>query len=154
MAFVSAAVGLSKCHYLKLDGSPENDSLFILAHVLEVLAAFAFLVRTVASYCSGKKSSGYVGFIQVLMPIQQALSAYYFLTAFEPSPNIVGRGRPMCVLIIGNLMQLAAYLCAAGLYLGEYFVADDGAAATAAEHAAEQAVTQTYLAADPAESHA
>jgi len=60
----------------------------------------------------------------------------------------------MCVLIIGNLLQLAAYLCAAGLYLGEYFVADDGAAANGAEQSAERAVMQAYLMTDPTEANA
>merc|ERR1712224_822958 len=54
----------------------------------------------------------------ILMTLQQALSAYYFLTAFEPHPSLVGRGRPFCVLAGGNLLQLGAYLLAAALFVG------------------------------------
>merc|ERR1719203_685554 len=133
MTLVGGAVAFSQYHYLRLDGMPQNDSLFILAHVLETLAAFAFVARTIKAYCSPKRSSGLVGFMQILMPIQQALSAYYFLTAWENYPKPVGHGRPMCVLIIGNLLQLMAYLCAAGLYLGEYTLVNEEGSASARE---------------------
>merc|ERR1719198_484393 len=71
--------------------------------------------------CEAKGSPrgrAFVGFVHVLMAFQQVLSAYYFLTAFEPSPKLVGEGRPFCVLIWSAILSCGAYLCAAGLYLG------------------------------------
>merc|ERR1719171_3383047 len=64
------------------------------------------------------RSNTFVGFMHIIMTLQQALSAYYFLTAFEPHPSLVGRGRPFCVLCGGNLLQLGAYLLAAALFVG------------------------------------
>merc|ERR1719217_113669 len=65
-----------------------------------------------------RRGDTFVGFMHILMTLQQALSAYYFLTAFEPHPSLVGRGRPFCVLAGGNLLQLGAYLLAAALFVG------------------------------------
>eukprot|EP00933_Yihiella_yeosuensis_P078493 TRINITY_DN89_c8_g1_i1.p1 TRINITY_DN89_c8_g1~~TRINITY_DN89_c8_g1_i1.p1 ORF type:complete len:357 (-),score=55.94 TRINITY_DN89_c8_g1_i1:454-1524(-) len=122
---ISMATAMSQCHYLNLARNPSMDSLFILAHLLELLSAFAFVARTISICFSPgeRKSSTSVGFMQFIMPIQQALSTYYFLTAFGPDANLVGRGRPFCILIIGSLLQLGAYLCAAAIHFGVFFEA-------------------------------
>merc|ERR1719215_1600158 len=78
-------------------------------------------------YCSSKEGdrSGYsasAGFMHLVMPFQAALAAYYFLTAFEPHPSLVGSGRPFCLLVWANLLQLGAYLAAAALYTASHFV--------------------------------
>mmetsp|Transcript_17492 Transcript_17492/g.32380 ORF Transcript_17492/g.32380 Transcript_17492/m.32380 type:complete len:400 (+) Transcript_17492:109-1308(+) len=121
-AAAAFALWVASRHYLNLAKDPSTDSLFTLTYVLEFLAAMAFLGRAVVN--SGHEAEGsqrgraFVGFVHVLMAFQQALSAYYFLTAFEPSPKLVGNGRPFCVIIWSNLLAFGAYLCAAGLYLG------------------------------------
>jgi len=116
------AMWVASRHYLNLAKDSSTDGLFTVIYVLELLAALAFLARAVMNCgCEAKGSPrgrAFVGFVHVLMAFQQALSAYYFLTAFEPSPKLVGAGRPFCVLIWSNLLAFAAYLCAGGLYLG------------------------------------
>jgi hypothetical protein len=131
---VSGAIWFASHHYLNLAKDASVDCLFLQAHVLELLASFAFAART-CTLMVGRDSDGeetgrrlvekvdwrgnaFVGFMHMLLTIQQALAAYYFLTAFEPNRSIVGAGRPFCVLIGGNLLQLGAYLCAAALWVG------------------------------------
>lgn len=135
---VSAAIWFASHHYLNLAKDATVDRLFLQAHVLELFASFAYAARAftlMVTRGSGEDTDGdergrrlveksdwrgtpFVGFMHVLMMLQQALSAYYFLTAFEPHPSLVGAGRPFCVLIGGNLLQLGAYLCAAALFVG------------------------------------
>jgi hypothetical protein len=64
-------------------------------------------------------SETFIGFMHILLAAQQALSAYYFMTAFDFDPRSVGSGRPFCVLCIGNLLQLGAYMLAAALFVGD-----------------------------------
>jgi hypothetical protein len=133
---VSGAIWFASHHFLNLAKDTNMDRLFIQAHVLELLAAFAYAARACSlmvgqSEGSGKEGIGhqvveksswrgsvFVGFMHMLMTFQQALSAYYFLTAFEPSPGLVGQGRPFCILCVGNLLSLGAYLCAAAFWAG------------------------------------
>mmetsp|Transcript_150766 Transcript_150766/g.266105 ORF Transcript_150766/g.266105 Transcript_150766/m.266105 type:complete len:401 (+) Transcript_150766:80-1282(+) len=121
-AAVAFAFWMASQHYLNLAKDSSIDSLFTLAYVLELFAALAFLVRAAMnSGCEiqgSQRGRAFVGFVHVLMAFQQTLSAYYFLTAFEPTPKLIGAGRPFCVLIWSNLLAFAAYLCAAGLYFG------------------------------------
>mmetsp|Transcript_79107 Transcript_79107/g.137117 ORF Transcript_79107/g.137117 Transcript_79107/m.137117 type:complete len:407 (-) Transcript_79107:86-1306(-) len=116
------ATWLASRHYLNLAKDSSTDGLFTLTYVLEFFAALAFLGRAVMKSCHDAEGSqhgrAFVGFVHVLMAFQQALAAYYFLTAFEPSPKLVGAGRPFCVVIWSNLLALGAYLGAAGLYFG------------------------------------
>jgi hypothetical protein len=131
---VGGALWFASHHYLNLAKDASIDRLFIQAHVLELFAAFAYLVRAICfmvdrdehAECGGRRLGGnglrrcgaFVGFMHILMTLQQAFSAYYFLTAFEPDPRLVGAGRPFCVLCLGNLLQLGAYLGATGLFIG------------------------------------
>lgn len=119
---VAFAMWIASCHHLNLARNSSIDSLFTLCHILEFIAALVFLCRAaVDSGCDaegGQRGRALVGFVHVLMAFQQALSAYYFLTAFEPSPYLTGAGHPCCVLSWCNLLAFGAYLCAAGLYLG------------------------------------
>merc|ERR1711957_333172 len=59
------------------------------------------------------------------MPVQAALGAYFFLTAFEPHPSLVGSGRPFCLLVWSNLLQLGAYLIAAAFFVAAQFIFTD-----------------------------
>jgi hypothetical protein len=131
---VSGGLWFASHHYLNLANDPSTDRLFTQAHVLELLAAFAYLARAFSLMLGHEddtsgggrrlgrrnswRSGAFVGFMHILMTIQQAFAAYYFLTAFEPSASLVGAGRPFCLLIICNLLQLAAYLCATALFIG------------------------------------
>lgn len=132
MATASGAAYVAANNYMNLAENRTTDSLFILAHMLECFASFAYLARTVMIHCGPKraKEGAATGFVHLLMPVQQGLAAYYFLTALEPSPNIIGAGRPLCVLAIANLAQLGAYLCAAAFFLAERacsgFSSDEG----------------------------
>lgn len=121
-AATTFATWLASRHYLNLAQDSNIDGLFTLTYILEFLAACAFFGRAVLnSGCDTQASQHghtFMGFVHVLMAFQQALGAYYFLTAFEPSPKIVGAGRPCCVVIWTNLVALGAYLAAAGLYFG------------------------------------
>mmetsp|Transcript_64117 Transcript_64117/g.106201 ORF Transcript_64117/g.106201 Transcript_64117/m.106201 type:complete len:413 (+) Transcript_64117:86-1324(+) len=116
------ALMVSSQHYVNLAKDSSLDSVFTLTYVLECLAAFAFACRAAINSSSeiqgSQRGRAFMGFVHVLMAFQQTLSAYYFLTALEPSPKLVGAGRPFCVLIWSNLLAFAAYLCAAGLYFG------------------------------------
>jgi len=135
---VSGAIWFASHHYLRLAKDASVDTLFVQAHVLELFASFAYVARafslmvgrdTIEDAEGGEgdrrlvekrdwRGSAFVGFMHMLLTLQQALAAYYFLTAFEPHPSLVGAGRPFCVLCGGNLLQLGAYLCAAALFAG------------------------------------
>lgn len=137
---VSGGIWFASHHFLNLAKNPELDRLFLRAHVLETMAAFAYVARAVslmfcrdegkdadgASGSEGRKlvakdewtSNAFVGFMHMIFVMQQAMSAYYFLTAFEPSASLIGGGRPFCVLCIGNLLQLGAFVCAAAVWAG------------------------------------
>jgi len=99
------------------------DSSFIAAHCMDFLASLAYLLRTLLVDSGPRGSAAHIssGFVHLLMPIQQGLSAYYFVRAFEASPALVGAGRPFEMLQIGNVAQLGAYLGAASLYVAECF---------------------------------
>jgi len=136
VVLVSGGLWFASHHYLNLAKDPSTDRLFLQAHVLEMLAAFAYVVRACSLMVGGGgensedarglkvveksewKGNVFVGFMHVLLTFQQALSAYYFLTAFEPHQSLVGSGRPFCVLTIANLLALGAFLCAAAVWAG------------------------------------
>jgi len=120
LASLGYATWWASHHYLNVAANPSIDRLFTLAHTLEIFASLAFLWWTVRAFLSGglARLRHSVGVMYVVMPFQQALAAYYMLTVFSPNPKQVGAGRPFCLLILGNLLSLCAYLCAAGLYLG------------------------------------
>mmetsp|Transcript_117137 Transcript_117137/g.164728 ORF Transcript_117137/g.164728 Transcript_117137/m.164728 type:complete len:347 (-) Transcript_117137:58-1098(-) len=133
-AFVAMAAWAASRHYLNLSGAEpggdySNDRLFILAHCLEFFGSMALLAqafRTVAGESESiqaqalnprRVSTSWDGFVYLVLAAQQALPAYYFLTAFAPSPSLVGEGRPFCLLIMANLLQLAFLLCALAFYV-------------------------------------
>eukprot|EP00929_Paragymnodinium_shiwhaense_P067159 TRINITY_DN33803_c0_g1_i1.p1 TRINITY_DN33803_c0_g1~~TRINITY_DN33803_c0_g1_i1.p1 ORF type:complete len:446 (+),score=70.04 TRINITY_DN33803_c0_g1_i1:112-1449(+) len=139
LACISAAVGvawLSKRHYLSLSEEPFTDSLFISAHIFDFLFAASYLWRSLV-FGSGDSAGARaevaaVGFVHVIMTVQQSMSAYYFIKAFEPAAELVGRGLPFEILQSTNLVALGAYLSALIVYVAEKL---DGSGAMAAERA-------------------
>lgn len=129
-AAAAGAMWIATRNYLWLAQDPQIDRLFILAHIFELFAAVAFLCRSVLIHTGPKegRDSAIVGFMHLVMAFQQVLPAYYFLTAFDPHPKLVGAGRPFCILILGNLLQLAMYLCAAAFCLAGSFDGQEDAA--------------------------
>jgi uncharacterized membrane protein (GlpM family) len=126
-AWVGAVTWFASFHFLNLAKNPEADKLFILAHAMEMFAAFAFMINTIVAVCGGREEmrSAAAGFMQLVMPCQAALSAYYFMPgvgAFDPHASLVGGGRPFCVLIWANLFQLMAYLCSAAFFVAGCFL--------------------------------
>ncbi|OLP82698.1 ATP-dependent RNA helicase dbp9 [Symbiodinium microadriaticum] len=128
-AFFAMAAWAASRHYLNLSGAEpggdySNDRLFILAHCLEFFGSMAFLARSFRTVAgepesiqaqalnTRRVSTSWDGFVYLLLAAQQALPAYYFLTAFAPCQRLVGEGRPFCLLIMANLLQLAFLLCA------------------------------------------
>lgn len=120
-ALSALAMWIGSNHYLSLAKNPDIDCLFTTAHAFEILAALVFLCQAVAAYSGVQavKTAPANGYVYLMMPAQQALASYYFLTAFEPSAKLVGKGRPFCLLILGALLQLAVYLSAVAFYLAE-----------------------------------
>jgi len=108
---------------LCLANEPAADALFVLAHCFDILAAFAYILRTllIDNGTSGSKVHISVGFAHLLLPIQQALPAYYFLQAFDEVPELVGAGLPFQLLQLGNAAQLGMYLGATALFVAERF---------------------------------
>lgn len=135
---VGGAIWFASHHYLNIAENASADQLFIQAHVLELLAAFAYVSRAIclavgredasgdehdSDHSASKgdwKSNAFIGFMHMVMTVQQAFSAYFFLTAFEPNPSLVAVGRPFCVLCIANLLQLGAFFCAAAFWAGSF----------------------------------
>jgi len=116
---VAIAACFASRNHLALVGNPITDALFTLAHTLDLLAGFIYLVRTVLIERRTQDVS--VGFTHLLMPIQQGLSAYYFWQAFSFVPELVGAGLPFEVLQIGNTVCFGAYFAASALYFAECY---------------------------------
>lgn len=136
-AWIGAVTWFASFHFLNLARMPEADKLFTLAHVMEMFAAFAFMLNTIVAVCGPREKmrGAASGFMQLAMPCQAALSAYYFMPgvgAFDPSPNLVGGGRPFCLLVWTNLFQLMAYLCSAAFFVAGCFLVEPASEATAA----------------------
>mmetsp|Transcript_87768 Transcript_87768/g.284114 ORF Transcript_87768/g.284114 Transcript_87768/m.284114 type:complete len:342 (-) Transcript_87768:96-1121(-) len=108
---------------LSLAEDKVTDSLFMIAHSFDFLAAFAYLLRTllIENGPRGSKVHISMGFTHLLLPIQQSLAAYYFVQAFDAVPSLIGSGMPFEVLQIGNTAQLGVYLGAATVYVADCF---------------------------------
>jgi len=114
---VAAAACFARRNHLSLADDAHADALFLFAHSLEFLASFAYLLRS--ALIDVPRGDVSAGFAHLLMPVQQALAAYYWLQAFDFSPTLVGAGLPFEALQIGCCAQLGAYLGASALYFAE-----------------------------------
>jgi hypothetical protein len=115
---VALAAWVGYRNRLALAGDAITDGLFVFAHVAELMSAFAYLFRSVLLGASGANVAARFG--HLMMPMQQVLSAYYFVQAFEAAPQLVGAGRPFDVLQVGGIVQLGVFAGAAVLHLAEH----------------------------------
>jgi hypothetical protein len=116
------AICLAYRNRLSLANDTITDGLFIFAHIAELIAAFAFLCRSITldvSVVAVGKNGVAVRFAHALMLVQQCLAAYYFVQAFEYNSALVSAGKPFEVLQIGNVAQLGAFAAAAVLHVAE-----------------------------------
>jgi len=118
----AAVAILASRNHLNIAKDPMSDGLFIAAHGLDVLAAFAYLLRTLLMDVgsSGYRGNVSIGFAHLLMPVQQCLATYYFVQAFAAETTLVGSGKPFAVLQIGGIIQLGFYLGAAAVYVADF----------------------------------
>jgi len=94
------------------------DGLFMFAQLAELLSAFTFLFRVLLM--GAGRTGVAVRFAFIMMPLQQVLSAYYFVQAFSAIPELVGSGHPFELLQFGGVAQLGAYAGAAVLHVAEH----------------------------------
>jgi len=97
------------------------DATFTLVHMLELGAAVAVLIRTATAWAGAQLCrDSSTKFSHVLLPVQQSLSAYFFLFAFSPPfefpPEIVRVGHPLQLLRLAGLAQVGVYLLAGVLH--------------------------------------
>jgi len=114
---LAATAAFASRNALNLAEDNNLDTLFILAHTLDVLAALAFVLRS--AFLERGTLDASANFTSLLMPLQQALAAYYFLKAFEPTVALIGAGLPFHVLQFGNVAAFGMYLGAALLHFSD-----------------------------------
>lgn len=108
----ASAVAGSYHHFKLADDEVYANNGFVLIHCLETCAAIAHLFQagSVALVSSG-------GIVALSLPVQQVLSAYYFLEAFEAVPALVGSGCPFELMWVTSNVQLGIYLFSGAVYL-------------------------------------
>lgn len=104
----------------KLAGGTVADGAFTFAHCMEFVAAIAHI------QCAGYGPAGLSrGIVTLGLTVQQVLSAYYFLEAFDAGPELVSVGKPYAVIAGGSVIQLGMYLFAGAAHVAS--VSDDDA---------------------------
>lgn len=120
VATAAGAWWLSSGHYLDLDDDKLSDKLFIAAHCIDTFAAFTYLFRALlADRPCNPNDRIAAGFAHMLMPVQQAMAAYFFVHAFDVSDSIIGRGAPGQLLMGATVLQLVAYTTATLLWAAD-----------------------------------
>lgn len=140
----------SRNHLTLGDEDTTADALFIFAHIAELLAAFAYLSRTLVldiDQISRGKGIVALQFAHLIMPFQQCLAAYYFVQAFEYAPELVGAGHPFEILRLGGVAQLGVFAGAAVLYIAECL--ESPAEESVPNHSTEQAAQASESASAP-----
>lgn len=114
-AVIGCAAWLSSYHRLALsDDSPVLDSAFTLAELLELAAAATFLARSLKM--NGGPRGIASGVMHAVLPLQQGLSMYYLLVAFQDDAGLVGAGSPLAVMQRSSTAQVGMYLFAAAMH--------------------------------------
>jgi len=129
-AWVGITAWFASFHYLNLaqqiEGNPDADKFWTLANALEFAAGIAFMCNTIVSHCgsTANKAGVMAGFMHLVMLAQAAMGAYFYLH-FDSAPSNVGSGRPYCLLVWSNLLQLGAYLISSAFFISSQFTSDD-----------------------------
>eukprot|EP00933_Yihiella_yeosuensis_P071967 TRINITY_DN80226_c0_g1_i1.p1 TRINITY_DN80226_c0_g1~~TRINITY_DN80226_c0_g1_i1.p1 ORF type:complete len:338 (+),score=75.50 TRINITY_DN80226_c0_g1_i1:82-1095(+) len=119
---IAAVWAFSRRNYLNFAEEEVANQLFVAAHCFEALGALAYLARTMLiENGTSQRLLGDVsiGFTHLLMPVQQGLAAYFWLTAFDADTQITGAGFGNHVVQIGCTAQLGVYLASAALYTAD-----------------------------------
>lgn len=104
---LAAAAKLASENRLPLAEDYLRDSIFTLVSLLELLAAASCLLSTLGIVASSifngdagriRSRGAFAGFAHLALPIQQSLSMYFFLTAFDPALDKVSVGQPLVLL--------------------------------------------------------
>jgi len=95
------------------EDNPALDALLTLGELLELAAAALCLAGTAAAGGGGGFSASLV---HAALPLQQGLSAYYWLVAFKDEPGLAGEGQPLQLLQFTGAAQVGVYLLAAVLH--------------------------------------
>jgi len=106
-------------NHLGLAG-PELKHLDVLnsfSELVELLAAFAFFIRTVRC-AAGSTLESFGSFVHLVLPLQQLLPVSFHLMAWETKPleehpDLIGAGHPLIVLQLAGAAQVGLYLLAA-----------------------------------------
>lgn len=139
---LAAAACIASRNRLNLAGDPFTDGLFTFANIAELLAAFAYLSRAVFSDIETDGTSAdsvALRFAHTIMPAQACLAAYYFVQAFEVTPQLIGAGHPFELLQWGCVAQVGAYAGASLLHWAESVEESQGSAGNIPQHIAIQA---------------
>mmetsp|Transcript_125758 Transcript_125758/g.367514 ORF Transcript_125758/g.367514 Transcript_125758/m.367514 type:complete len:332 (-) Transcript_125758:71-1066(-) len=119
--FALAAVALTTAwvaysHRLAFaEDSPRLDALLTLAELMELAAASLYLARTFGA--AEQPHGGASGLLRAVLPVQQGLSMYYWLLAFEDEPGLSAAGQPLALMRVSSTAQVGMYLAAAVLHL-------------------------------------
>lgn len=115
VAFAAVAC-LAMQHRLALaEESPTLDALYTLAELLEFLTSAAYLARTVVMWGGPKGSASTL--MHTMLPLQQGLSMYYLMLAFQDSEGLIGAGQPLALLKLSSTCQVFFYIVAATMHL-------------------------------------
>eukprot|EP00971_Amphidinium_carterae_P196061 3890471-Amphidinium_carterae.1 len=116
---MALAAWVASRNHLALSEDYLGNVYFSFAHIVELLAALACVLRTLIATTGAKctRPSMSTGFLYVVLPVQQSMAAYYFLEAFTPVAALVGAGCPFELLQYGNAAALGAYVGALALFV-------------------------------------
>lgn len=105
---VAAASVVASHHRLPLAQDGFLNGLFTLVSLLETLAAVACLLCTM--FGSGASRGSFASLAHVILPIQQSLSTYFFLTAFDMALEKASVGHPLMLLQSAGALELGLLL--------------------------------------------
>eukprot|EP00933_Yihiella_yeosuensis_P074832 TRINITY_DN83901_c0_g1_i1.p1 TRINITY_DN83901_c0_g1~~TRINITY_DN83901_c0_g1_i1.p1 ORF type:complete len:361 (+),score=48.06 TRINITY_DN83901_c0_g1_i1:98-1180(+) len=88
---------LSWANRLPLADDSLCNAVFTAISLLELIAAAACFATTLFNH-GGCCRAGFASFAHVILPIQQAMSFYFFLTAFDPNLDKASVGTPLVLL--------------------------------------------------------
>jgi len=118
---VALSALLASQNRLPLAGDAFMNGAFTMVSLLELVAAIACLLQTVC--CSGGGAKGtFSSMAHVVLPIQQSLSMYFFLTAFDMSLERASVGKPLQLLQLAGIVEVALLLLAG---LAHWVLAED-----------------------------